>query len=92
MFNGSNGEYYIGEWFKDSKDGSGIQNVKDEYSYEGSFQNGFFNGNGTFIDLDSHTKYVGNFKGGKEEGFGTLYSSDGQQLKQGYWKNGIFGN
>jgi len=51
--------------------------------------NGLYSGLGTFIKKNGE-KYIGQFSDGYFNGFGTLYSANGEILKQGLFKDGVF--
>jgi hypothetical protein len=60
--------------------------IPNRYSYEGGFENGVFEGCGTYTTPDG-VKYQGMFRDGKANGYGTKYSPSGDILAKGFWEN-----
>ena len=56
----SNGSFYEGDWIKNKRVGQGRHIYSNGDYYEGQWENDECNGLGTFIDVESHSKYIGN--------------------------------
>ena len=84
----SNGNYYIGEFKKNSRHGQGkLFNEKNEIIYEGTFVNDQFEGNGKLI-YESQNYYVGEFKKNKPDGEGKYYEKGNKLIYKGHYVNG----
>ena len=87
IFDGKNGDKYVGE-FKDGKyHGQGIETNRNGAKYVGEFKDGLNNGHGTQIYEDGE-KYVGEFKDGAINGQGT-YTFSNEDKYIGEWKDGL---
>ena len=89
-FYNENGEKYIGQLHKGTKDGKGIlyYNKNDTYKrnrYEGSWKNNMREGKG-ILYFDTGDKYEGDFKNDMREGKGIMYFKDGNKY-EGDFKN-----
>lgn len=77
---------YIGEHKNGKPHGRGIIYFSSEdkrKSYEGDWNNGIREGNGTMV-WKNGGKYVGNWKSGVRNGYGTHYYADGE-IYEGNW-------
>ena len=85
-----NGEYYIGQWKKDLKNGKGtLYYPNGNIQYEGDWVNNKKEGNGKYI-LEDGEYYKGEWKNGSINGKGTLYYSNGNIQYEGDFINGEF--
>ena len=80
---------YIGEFRNGKQTGKGAYIYPHGLKYEGDFINGHYNGQGTLTQPDG-AKYVGKFLNSKENGEGIEYGADGEVLRSGFWKDGVF--
>ncbi len=84
---------YTGEWksSKPYKQGSftyeDADNSDNSFVYEGEWEDGLANGQGT-MTWESGTVYEGEFAGGKRSGQGTMTWADGA-VYEGEWVNGL---
>lgn len=85
------GDYYLGDFAKDKKDGRGVYHwtAKENNVYEGEFKAGKRNGRGTFFWADG-SRYEGLFKDGVQSGYGSLYRNGGHKDYEGMWRAGMF--
>ena len=82
-----NGEYYIGQFKYNAKDGKGVYyNSKGLIKYEGDLLNDEMDGYGKFYYLDDE-KYEGQFKKSSREGIGKLIFKDGDYYIGEYKNN-----
>ena len=87
-FNQPNGDYYIGQFYKDVANGKGTQyNVFGKIIYEGDFVDGNINGNGKLF-YEEGSYYKGEFKDGKRHGFGEEYDKNWVKLRFVTYENG----
>ncbi len=72
----------------------GIHNFANGDRYEGEFQDGKFNGWGTYYHLANNQfrgdKYVGKFQSGSRQGPGRYTSANGGETLEGVWNVGAF--
>lgn len=85
-FKWASGATYVGDWIKDKPGGTGTYDSAYEY-YEGTWLDGFFNGQGIFKEKLTGRTYEGNWAGGMREGSGTCRYADGSDYS-GTWKKG----
>eukprot|EP00960_Hanusia_phi_P038962 753676-Hanusia_phi.AAC.15 len=86
------GEFYIGTWKNDQKDGIGVyswgrqsgENAGDKF--EGKFSKGLANGHGRTIFNDG-SKHQGEYSEGQLHGWGILRTSDGWEFVGRWEKN-----
>lgn len=85
------GDYYIGQFRFDKKEGRGVYTWtgKESNVYEGEFKAGKRNGRGTFWWSDG-SWYEGDFRDGVQSGWGVLYREGGHREYEGNWHNGMF--
>lgn len=75
-----NGDKYLGNFNSSSEyEGEGIYFYANGSVFEGNFQNGQSNGEGTFVGPEG--KYIGHFRNDKFEGKGTLFYSNGDKYE-----------
>ena len=78
-----NGEYYIGEFKNDKRNGKGQEFYKNgNLKYEGNFANDCFEGYGKGIYEDGKY-YIGEWKNGKQNGKGKEYYKNGNLQYEG---------
>lgn len=87
IFHGFFVEIYEGEFKDDVKSGKGVQQMKNGLRYEGSFDDGKFNGEGKLEDQHNKYEYKGWFKDGRKEGKGEERYEDGSSY-DGMYYNG----
>ncbi len=81
-----NGDYYIGEFLNNKKNGNGISILKNGTIYEGTFKNNKHNGYGKLIQIDGEI-FIGEWKDGKIEGSGIRYHNNGDKYIGNYKNN-----
>ena len=81
-----NGDYYIGEFLNNKKNGNGISILKNGTRYEGSFKNNKHDGYGKLIQIDGEI-FAGEWKEGKIEGNGIRYHNNGDKYIGNYKNN-----
>ena len=88
LINNNTGNYFIGYWKDDKKNGKGVEYNKDgEEITSGEYKNGLLNGIGKKI-LEDGTRYEGMFFDGKMDGNGIYFFKDGSQW-QGNSRRGL---
>ncbi len=88
LINNNTGNYFIGYWKDDKKNGKGFEYDKNgEEIASGEYKNGALNGNGKKI-LEDGTRYEGMFLDGKMDGNGIYFFKDGTQW-QGFSRKGL---
>ena len=88
LINNINGNYFIGYWKDDKKNGKGTEyNKNGEEIASGEYKNGLLNGNGK-KSFDDGTKYEGMFKDGKMDGNGIYFFKDGSKW-EGFSRKGF---
>lgn len=70
---------YSGLIYKDMPYQSGTLTYKNGDSYSGGFNNGKYNGYGTFQSKSGKWNYAGTFKNGEITGNGTMTTPDGKK-------------
>ena len=85
----TDGDKYVGEWENGFVNGFGKYTFTDGRIYEGQSKDNKKSGNGHFI-WPNGDKYAGEWENDLPNGSGIVYSSNGEILKQGQWKEGIF--
>ena len=84
-FTGTNCSYWTGTG----------KEVNGDYSYEGGYENGEYNGHGIQrwknAKKNSSYKYEGNFKNGYRNGKGTMYYTDGDWYEGNFVKGDMTG-
>ena len=78
---------YVGEIKNRQPNGIGLVKYNDGNELNGSWKDGFFNDNGTFV-YPNGSKYIGGYKGGKFHGQGILTFSNGEK-NEGIFKEGL---
>ena len=82
-----NGEYYIGEFKNDLRNGKGILYYSNgNIQYEGDWINDNAEGNGKYI-WENGQYYIGQYKNGLKHGKGTIFYSNGNIKYEGDWIN-----
>lgn len=82
-------ESYQGYILNDLYHGNGIIKYLNHSlinTYEGSWLNGEYDGEGTLIHNDGSI-YIGSFKLSQKHGYGKMYSANGKYLYDGTWTN-----
>ena len=83
-----NGDYYIGEFKNDHRNGKGVEYYKNgNKKYEGDFFNSKYEGYGKYI-YENGDYYIGEFKNGFFHGNGKEYSKDGNIKFEGEFIEG----
>lgn len=81
--------YYEGEFFEDSRSGSGLMFVKDELrTYRGTFDRGVLTGEGSLEDGRRGMVYEGFFKKGTPHGEGKCVYVTSNRVFIGRWRKG----
>ena len=75
---------HYGLWNNDSRYDIGYEQNSNGQTYSGEYNNGKYNGIGTYIWKDN-TKYEGEWKDNSLEGYGIFYFTDGR-IYIGMWK------
>jgi hypothetical protein len=83
----SNGDFYMGEWVDDRKEGRGLFVSHDMSKYEGEWKAGVMDGFGKLIDPDG-SYYEGEFKAGQKDGKGTYYNVQNKKKFTNIYKAG----
>ena len=85
----ANGDIWEGAYLNGYVSGLATVSYANGNKYVGEFKNGKYNGRGT-LALNYGTKYVGEFKDGKYDGVGTYFSSNGEIIREGVYRNGAY--
>ena len=84
----TNGEYYIGQWVNDEREGKGILYYNNnKIKYEGEFKKNEFNGYGKYY-LENKEYYIGYFKNNEYNGKGVYYNGKKEIIYDGEYANG----
>ena len=85
-----NGEYFIGEWKNNLRNGKGIKYYKNgNIKYNGEYYKDKFEGLGKYI-WENGEYYIGQWKNDLRNGKGTMYYSNGKIIYEGDWINDNF--
>ncbi len=79
--------FYSGDVVNDLPGGQGVYTSANGVKYEGEWESGQYNGNGTLV-TEGVGIYVGEFKNGLKSGDGTMYCYNGDKYT-GHWMDGF---
>ena len=89
IFLDSQGNKYIGQWENDKFNGKGrLLSINGDY-YEGYFNMGLIEGDGTFYSKKEKYKYIGNFKENKFHGEGKIIYEKEDIIYEGEFNEGF---
>ena len=87
-----NGDYYIGEFLNDMKNGKGkIYYKNDSIKYDGDFVNDKYEGKGKFI-WENEEYYIGEWVNGFKHGEGIIYYKNNKIKYKGNFVNNEYYN
>ena len=83
----SNGDFFMGEWVEDRREGRGLHVFQDMSKYEGEWKGDLIDGIGKLIDPDG-SSYEGEFIRGQKDGRGCYYNSQNKKRYNSVYKAG----
>ena len=91
LFVWDDGEFYLGYWVNDKREGIGKNRYKNGNIYEGSYKKGKKDGDGIY-KWKNGDKYTGKWKNDMKEGKGIYEYSNGDVYEGYFKKDKIHGN
>ena len=91
LFIWEDGEYYLGYWVDDKREGEGTNNYRNGNMYKGNFKKGKKEGDGIY-QWKNGDKYIGKWKNDMKDGKGIYEYSNGDVYKGNFKMDKIDGN